>query len=450
MEVRWKNFKGFGDTGWINIKPVTIILGSNNCGKTSFLAPLLLMNQTINSRDSLSPLILKGDVYDGGNYQEIVKDYDESKDIFFGFRYHPIETAQESEKLKRLGIYPPGGFEVTFGLDKQTEELCLRRKTIYDIFNRQFVNLERVKEGEFKYSGIGGRKLRRYERESITNSLPTNFLISPNGVLSELGNSHRKEKKSQQDEQFSVGFSQFLNAVSYNYSRVTRYFGELSFIGPLREYPHRTYEITNEIYNTVGTKGENMPNLLKKIGSDNEDLNNWIKEFGFGDSIELKHHYSNSYSIRFRNENSDYYTSIANAGFGASQVLPLIVQSLFSPKKSITIAEQPEIHLNPRIQCLLADLFVSMGNKGQTIIVETHSEHLLLRLRRLIAADKIKASDVAIYFVEKDGYDSKIRQIELQENGHIASIDWPKDFLAETLKESMALASEQAKRRKNG
>jgi len=164
----------------------------------------------------------------------------------------------------------------------------------------------------------------------------------------------------------------------------------------------------------------------------------------------LKHHYSNTYSLRFLKDNSHFYTSIANAGFGASQVLPLILQAIVSPKRSITIAEQPEIHLNPKIQCELADLFVSMADKGQTIIAETHSEHLLLRLRRLIAEEKIDSENVAIYFVEKNGHDSVIKNIKLQENGHINQIDWPKDFFGESLKESLAMASEQAKRKKNG
>src|SRR5688572_30499939 len=100
MEVRWKNFKGYKDTGWIKIKPITILLGSNNSGKTNFLAPLLLMNQTINSKDGVSPLILKGDIYDGGNYQEIVKDYITENEIFFGYRYH---IHNSDGKLKEIG-----------------------------------------------------------------------------------------------------------------------------------------------------------------------------------------------------------------------------------------------------------------------------------------------------------------------------------------------------------
>ena len=204
MEVRWKNFKGFKDTGWIKINPVTIILGSNNCGKTSFLAPLLLMNQTINSRDSLSPLILKGDVFDGGNYQEIVKDYDVTKEIFFGLKYSTIKTP---DKTKELGHYPPGGFEVTFIQDEKTKELSLKQITIYDIMDRVFLSLKKESNGKFKYTGIGGKSLRKYEREAISNSLPTNFLISPNGVLSELEDVQSRKANNKSPEQFSIGFS---------------------------------------------------------------------------------------------------------------------------------------------------------------------------------------------------------------------------------------------------
>jgi predicted ATPase len=243
---------------------------------------------------------------------------------------------------------------------------------------------------------------------------------------------------------FSKGFVRFLSVISYNLSKIDTYFGDLSFIGPIREYPHRIYEITNETINTVGPMGENTPNLLKK-NKDNEKLNYWIKKFGFGDRLIFKQQFSNTYTIRFENNNSDKYTSIANAGFGASQVLPLIVQSLISPKNTITIAEQPEIHLNPRIQCELADLFVEMGNNGQTIIVETHSEHLLLRLRRLIAEKKIDSDKVALYFIENNAGNSTIKNINILQNGNIDGKDWPKGFFADSLKESIALATAQSK-----
>lgn len=448
-EVRWKNFKGFKDTGWVKIKPITIILGSNNSGKTNFLAPFLLMNQTVNSRDRISPLILKGDLYDAGNYQEIAKDYETENEIYFGFKYHIHE---DDQKLQEVGNYPPGGFDVTFNVESKESEIRLKSMTIYDLFGRKFLGLVRNKNGSTKFSGIGNSDMTDTEKKAIRKSEPINFLFSPNSVLADIEDNEDDEEEeniTRKVERFSKGFSQFLAALSYNNNSVRKYLGDLSFLGPIRENPHRIYEITNETYNTVGSKGENMPNLMKKIGNGNVELNQWVKRFGFGDEVYLEKLYSNAYSLRFKKTNSEYYTSITNAGFGASQILPLIVQAVVSPRRTITIAEQPEIHLNPKMQCELADLFVSMANKKQTVIAETHSEHLLLRLRRLIAEDKIKSEDVAIYFIEGDGgINSKITPISLQENGHIKSIDWPKDFFGESLKEALAMASEQAKRKK--
>lgn len=138
-----------------------------------------------------------------------------------------------------------------------------------------------------------------------------------------------------------------------------------------------------------------------------------------------------------------FETNIANSGFGASQILPLIVQALLSQEEALTIAEQPEIHLNPKLQCVLADLFAFMVKKNQRVIVETHSEHLLLRLRYLVADKKLSNNDVAIYFIEKESGVSKVTPIKMDDDGHIPSDVWPKGFFEESMRESLALASAQ-------
>ncbi|MCP9752365.1 DUF3696 domain-containing protein [Ferruginibacter sp. HRS2-29] len=451
-EVRWKNFKGFKDSKWIKIKPLTILLGSNNTGKTSFLAPFLLMNQTLASRDSNSALITKGGVYDGGNIQELVNDYNLGKNISFGFKYHIHET---DEKIEKVGNYPPGGIEVTLGVygKKEDGEIRVKKESIYDTYFQEFFSFTLKEKKKYEFSGpLASSKMNAEEIDAIANCSPLNFVFSPDSILS---NFFRKKSKETPDEtpvkrkkRFTVEFEEVIDALSYNYSRVMRYIGELSYIGPVREHPHRIYEISNESLNTVGPKGENMANLMKRYFGNkgrHPKVDEWIKRFEFGDWLELKHLYGNTYSIRFRNDGSDIYTSIANAGFGASQLLPLIIQALVSPKGSLTIAEQPEIHLNPRLQCELADLFAFMVNQKQRAIIETHSEYLLLRLRKLIAQKVISNNDVALYFVEKKNGQSAIKEIPIESDGHIDFKDWPSDFFEDTLRESISLANQQAK-----
>lgn len=446
-EVRWQNFKGFVDTGWRKIKPITILIGPNNSGKTSFIDPFLLMNQTITSIDPSSPLIIRGRLYDGGNIKELVNNYDLSKNFTFGFKYH-VHTPDK--KLGKIGQYPPGAVDVTFGVNNETDrEVFVKNETVYDIYHRPFFRLTRNHAGNYLYKGIAPSKMNPREVEAIKKSNPVNFLFSPNSLLSSLSRLSTPDDAKYKSAKFTQQFSNLLQVLSFSFSQARNVLADSSYIGPIRENPKRFYELKNENFRSVGSRGENFADLLKKNHKLIEkELNEWVKKFEFGDKLELIPLSKTIYSIIFRNNNEEVYTNIANAGFGASQILPLIVQALVSVENSLTIAEQPEIHLNPRLQGLLADLFAYMVKKGQRVIVETHSEHLLLRLRTLLAYKAIDPDDIAVYFIEKNMGISTIKEINIEGNGSIKPAEWPKGFFADTLKESLALASAQAKLRK--
>jgi len=102
--------------------------------------------------------------------------------------------------------------------------------------------------------------------------------------------------------------------------------------------------------------------------------------------------------------------------------------------------EQPEIHLNPRLQTQLANLFAALARRGQTVLVETHSEHLVSRLRTLISERTLRPEQVALYYVEKDKGRSTVRSIPISPDGHIEPEQWPKGFFEEALGEALRLA----------
>ena len=89
-------------------------------------------------------------------------------------------------------------------------------------------------------------------------------------------------------------------------------------------------------------------------------------------------------SLRDLNNTSgkNFRVTLKDVGFGVSQVLPIIVQCIFSRNDTILI-EQPELHIHPRLQADLADLFIySMTERQNQLIIETHSEHLVLRIAK--------------------------------------------------------------------
>jgi len=134
-----------------------------------------------------------------------------------------------------------------------------------------------------------------------------------------------------------------------------------------------------------------------------------------------------------------------DVGIGVSQALPVLVSAYSSSSKLIAI-EQPEIHLHPALQSDLGDVFISsaLGESRNRFLLETHSEHLLLRVMRRMrqtftnelpeGAHKVTPNDVCVLFVEPQGSKSIIREMPLNERGELVKA-WPGGFFEEGLRE---------------
>ena len=137
---------------------------------------------------------------------------------------------------------------------------------------------------------------------------------------------------------------------------------------------------------------------------------------------------------------------VADVGVGVSQILPVVVATLDPGRPGITAIEQPELHLHPRIQVELGDLFASQAAKGGIFLIETHSEHLLLRFMKRMrqtydgtlgnGTPRMRPEDITVYFVEidPDGTETLIREMPLNERGELVKA-WPGGFFEEDLHE---------------
>ena len=128
--------------------------------------------------------------------------------------------------------------------------------------------------------------------------------------------------------------------------------------------------------------------------------------------------------------------ALPDVGFGISQLLPFIVQSLVPGEQIISI-EQPEVHVHPKLQAdlgaLLAEVIINEPHQKQ-FIVETHSEHLILRLQRLVRKKEIKPEDVSVIYVSRGPEGAKAERLRLDEDGDFID-DWPGGFFPERLRE---------------
>ena len=146
-----------------------------------------------------------------------------------------------------------------------------------------------------------------------------------------------------------------------------------------------------------------------------------------------------------RDKRTETVVSHRDVGIGISQVLPVLASSLGN-KQCLIAIEQPEIHLHPALQAELGDVFIesALGENQNRFIIESHSEHLLLRIMRRIretttgkspqGALSVHPEDVMVLFVEPDGSRSIVREMPLNENGELVKA-WPGGFFEEGLLE---------------
>jgi AAA15 family ATPase/GTPase len=227
---------------------------------------------------------------------------------------------------------------------------------------------------------------------------------------------------------------------------------EMIYLGPLRRYPERYYIFSGNLSEHVGQYGEMLPDVLFQNREVLEHrVNAEFDRFRLGCELKISPlTYANSapsnvFAVRIVDKGTSIDASIRDVGFGVSQVLPIIVQSLLSQDKTLLI-EQPEIHLHPALQAELGDVFIqsALGEQRNTFILETHSEHLMLRILRRIrettegelepGLTSIRPEDVAVLYVlpGKDG--AKVIEIPIRPDGEFAE-RWPQGFFAERAKE---------------
>lgn len=211
-------------------------------------------------------------------------------------------------------------------------------------------------------------------------------------------------------------------------------------LGPFRKPPERWYIFSGSTPKDVGHKGDQLPNFLFRKHKLVERTNLWLKKLDVGyqikiDSIGNKLKDLFEINLIDTKRNNPVEVSLTDVGFGISQLLPFIVQSLSSTDKIISI-EQPEVHIHPRLQADLGDLLAETIKSpcNNQFIIETHSEHLVLRLQKLVSLKELSPTDVSILYVSRGANGSKVQQLQLDEEGDFID-DWPGGFFPERLRE---------------
>jgi hypothetical protein len=220
---------------------------------------------------------------------------------------------------------------------------------------------------------------------------------------------------------------------------------EAQCLGPMREPPRRLYPAGIGGYSASDRYlGADVAQRLHRSRSLKPEVNQWLEQLGVGYRIEtigvpasrnpiavqLRLHPLSSRSGRGAG------VALTDVGYGVSQLLPIVANTVALRNSLLTI-EQPEVHIHPKLQAQLGNLLVHSATRqdGNQLIIETHSEHLILRLMRLVRQGRLKPSDISVLHVGSiEGEGAVVTELPLDERGRFLEA-WPEGFFDERLEE---------------
>lgn len=235
----------------------------------------------------------------------------------------------------------------------------------------------------------------------------------------------------------SLKFKGFIPEISSDFNELKV---DVDYIGPFRVLPKRQFYLSGKInFTDTGINGENAYSMLgvsKRMGTDlHKNVSEWFKANFDGWSLDIQ---DNKPYIEVLLNKDSTSINIVDVGQGMNQALPLIVRASVKDKpQSLVIIEQPELHLHPAAHGDLVELFAkSAKENNQTFIIETHSENILLRLRKLIVDSEFNFTkdDLVIYWVDNGEYAGQaLKEITVDDEGVLS--DWPDGVFNESINE---------------
>lgn len=439
-EFSINNFKSFSSTQIMKFAPITLIYGPNSSGKSSIIQALMMLRQTLGKDNAGGMLQIEGDSISLGTYNSIVHGKDESLGLGFGFKYKTNHDAQDF-RVRHSYNMPFANSDLRaseFFYDKVKNKVVLKNFS-FEIDGKVRFCVRRGHETSdgYLYTLDADNSLRK----AIVRS---NQILPTDGKLyGELDDSLSKPFKI--DNKFNLPKSvsvlsssnllsnytgQVLDDLSYLLNRT-------KYLGPLRSSPKRFYSSEISIYQ----KGQGKGNLGFDLHNASEKTKSKVNEYLFQFNIPYEISTDNLgrvntgdiIEIKLKDLRNNAVVTPKDVGFGIGQVLPIILDGIVSERTLICV-EQPEIHLHPRLQAHLADLFIDSIVSDNQWVIETHSEALMLRIQRRIREKLISKEMVSVLYVDVGDNGAQVISLPLDDDGDFTR-HWPDGFFEERLEE---------------
>ena len=433
-ELKISNFRIFDYEVTVRFRPITVLIGRNSSGKSSVVKFLLMLQQSSEPGKSqfLTP--------DGGRvrlgafpglknsltkkrnltFQARVTDTTDRPSPILA-RYLKSAVNFKSEDL----IYIAGG---TASYSKRTSS----SRSYFSILDKS------TNEASMRFTNDG------------LEGLPFWEISQPRELRESLSRMQRGETIRRTSRETKRHFEMVDEFFARNelISTVRYQFDAIRHLSPVRADLERVILASSPAYDNVGQGGEfALPHLQAIIDNDRdryEFIRPYLERVIDIERVNFKTSSQFVSQAMAKNMTTGAEVVIADFGFGVSQCLPIFVQGAIMAPHTTLVVEQPEAQLHPTAQLELGSYFADLWKQRNVAsIIETHSDNILLRLRRLIAKGELDHEDVSVaYFTidEERGNMPIIKNLDINEDGSMES-GLPMEFFGADVIEGLKLGA---------
>jgi energy-coupling factor transporter ATP-binding protein EcfA2 len=468
----------FEDTGWLELRPITLLFGRNSSGKSVIIRALRLLKQSLLYAPTDSPFAYSvEDGVDVGSFLDMAHGQDKKQYQYrttrreegTEYRYiYPEKTIQfgfrcvvPSSKLAHLleGNIPAedeSWLELSLSFIWNEILACVELASLHiEAPWSAFAHQERktVFGAEREYSLYLDADLQNwyfwsdfiYEDYDVASTWPVTTIQFQKGFLPTMEIYWDNVQYKYEQRRDLLWLKDIIETLS---SSISEYLEKLEYSPPIRPDPYRFYLLENAQIRHMQLQG--LGAFLRLISnqlppSEIDRINYWLRRLNLADNIEIIQRYEIPDRVMItelkldEGDNGNHEVTLSDMGYGISQVLPIVLQSLLATSDSMILIEQPELHLHPEVQARLADFFIKMAEEGKHYMIETHSEHVLLRLQRRIVETKydelvskekagprnngfnLSTNDLNIIYIHRKGILSQIEVVKTDHYGELVS-----------------------------
>ena len=432
-ELRLSNFRLFDNEVSVKFKPITVLIGRNNSGKSSILKLLLLLKQSMRFGSEGFPTVY-GDFVQAADFSEFKNILSKKDCLEFGLSFSPPPLGGgESNSLYR---------ELLKEARKGTSFSSIRGMFYYDDPKNGFLTHKAT-------STIPDRSaLLPPVRSNSINILQNEFIVHNLRVaINDIEKSEESLKDSlgfdtiEYREELEKAFEEYVM-----WKELRRELESALYLPPIRgdidgfvDIPDGAGKINEMV------RRQTLFQLYNIMRDDNElrrFLLPHLLNIADIDGMEFEPVSKSRVRPLAKHKDTGASIPIVDFGFGVSQCLPILVKGTVLEKGHYLVIEQPEAQLHPAAQLELGSFFAELWTKkGVGCIIETHSQNILLRLRRLIAKGDLSHQDVSVAFCKLDEVEGNkpiVKNLDIYEDGSMEK-GLPMEFFAPDIREGLKL-----------